>query len=61
MNPFLFRRIRGPVFLLCFALTAILNQWHILSFGQSWPLYLITGGILRIVEALVLVAVPFAE
>ena len=53
MNPFLFHRIRGPVFLLCFALTAILNQWHILSFGESWPLYLITAGLLRVVEALV--------
>ena len=52
MNAFLFRRIRGPVFLLCFALTAILNQWHVLSFARSWPLYLLAGGLLRVLEAL---------
>ena len=52
MNPLLFRRIRGPIFLLTFAVTAILNQWGILSFGESWPLYLIVGGGLRIIEAL---------
>ncbi len=51
MNTFLIRRIRGPVFLLCFALTAILAQWHVLSFAQSWPLYLLTGGFLRLAEA----------
>lgn len=52
MNPFLFRRIRGPVFLLCFALTALLAQWHILTFAQSWPLYLLTAGLLRLLDAL---------
>ncbi|RRA48688.1 DUF4097 family beta strand repeat-containing protein [Acidipila sp. EB88] len=51
MNPFLFRRIRGPVFLLCFAVTAILAQWGILNFAQSWPLYLIVAGLLRFCEA----------
>lgn len=60
MNPFLFRRIRGPIFLLCFALTAILNQWHILSFGDSWPLYLITAGALRILEVLLVSTASFA-
>lgn len=51
MNPLLFRRIRGPVFLLCFALTALLAQWHILSFAQSWPLYLLAAGLLRLLDA----------
>ena len=55
MNPFLFRRIRGPIFLLTFALTAILAQWHILSFARSWPLYLLAAGLLRLLEA----ALPF--
>ncbi len=50
MNPFLFRRIRGPVFLLCFAFTAILAQWHILSFARSWPIYLLAAGLLRLSE-----------
>lgn len=57
MNTLLIRRIRGPVFLLCFALTAILAQWHVLSFAQSWPLYLLTAGFLRLAEA---VAAPAA-
>ncbi len=51
MNPFLIRRIRGPVYLLCFAFTALLAQWHVLSFGRSWPLYLLAAGLLRLLEA----------
>ena len=51
MNPSLFRRIRGPVFLLTFAITAILAQWHILPFVRSWPLYLLAAGLLRLLEA----------
>ncbi len=52
MNPFLFQRIRGPVFLLCFALTALLAQWNVLSFARSWPLYLLAAGLLRLLDAL---------
>ncbi len=51
MNPFLFRRITGPVLLLTFAVTAMLSQWHILSFAASWPLYLIVFGVLHFFEA----------
>ncbi len=52
MNPFLFQRIRGPVFLLCFALTALLAQWNVLSFARSWPIYLLAAGLLRLLDAL---------
>ncbi len=52
MNLYLFRRIRGPVYLLCFAVTAILAQWHILGFARSWPLYLLAAGLLHGGEAL---------
>ncbi len=52
MNPFLFQRIRGPVFLLCFALTALLAQWQVLSFARSWPIYLLAAGLLRLLDAL---------
>ena len=58
MNPFLVRRIRGPVFLLCFAVTALLAQWHVLSFAQSWPFYLLTAGILRLLESALPVSIP---
>ncbi len=52
MNPrwLLIRRLRGPAYLLTFGLTALLHQWGVLSFGQSWPLYLIVAGILTLLE-----------
>jgi hypothetical protein len=46
----LIRRMRGPAFLLLFGLTALLHEWHILSFGQSWPLYLVLAGVLALAE-----------
>jgi len=51
MNSWLLiRRLRGPAFLLLVGITALLNQWDILSFGRSWPLYLILFGILSLAE-----------
>jgi hypothetical protein len=52
MNPrwLLIRRLRGPAFLLMFGVTALLHEWHILSFGQSWPLYLVLAGVLALAE-----------
>lgn len=51
MNSWLMiRRLRGPAFLLLVGVTALLNQWDILSFGRSWPLYLILLGILSLAE-----------
>jgi hypothetical protein len=44
------RRMRGPAFLVLFGITALLNQFDILSFGQSWPLYLILAGVLALAE-----------
>ena len=46
----LIRRLRGPAFLLMFGVTALLHEWHWLSFGQSWPLYLILAGVLALAE-----------
>jgi hypothetical protein len=46
----LIRRMRGPAFLLMFGVTALLHEWHILSFGQSWPLYLVLAGVLALAE-----------
>jgi hypothetical protein len=45
-----FRRIRWPILLLTFGVTALLNQWDILHFDQSWPLYLVVFGVLRLAE-----------
>jgi hypothetical protein len=33
-----------------FGLTALLHQWRILTFGQSWPLYLILWGVFSLAE-----------
>jgi hypothetical protein len=51
MNRWLMiRRLRGPAFLMMFGVTALLHEWHILSFGQSWPLYLVLAGVLTLAE-----------
>jgi len=51
MNPYLFiHRIKGPAMLLVFGITALLNEWDIISFGRSWPLYLIVFGVLQLAE-----------
>ncbi len=51
MNPYIFiHRIKGPAMLLVFGITALLNEWDILSFGRSWPLYLIVFGVLQLAE-----------
>jgi hypothetical protein len=50
MSWLLIRRLRGPAFLLLVGITALLNQWDILSFGRSWPLYLILFGLLSLAE-----------
>lgn len=62
MNPrwLLVRRLRGPAYLLTFGLTALLNQWGVLSFGESWPLYLIVIGVLTLAERAALSGVPYA-
>jgi len=51
MNRYIFlHRIKGPVMILVFGVTALLDQWHILSYGESWPLYLIVLGVLQLAE-----------
>ena len=50
MSWLLIRRLRGPAFLLLVGITALLNQWDILSFSRSWPLYLILFGLLSLAE-----------
>jgi len=51
MNPYIFiHRIKGPAMLLVFGITALLNEWDIITFGRSWPLYLIVLGVLQLAE-----------
>lgn len=51
MNRYIvIRRLRGPAFLLLVGLIALLNQLDILSWGHSWPLFLILAGALLLAE-----------
>ncbi len=44
------RRMRGALFLILVGVLALLNQWHIMSWGQSWPFFLIVPGLLALAE-----------
>jgi len=46
----LIRRLRGPAFLLLVGVNALLNQADILSWGHSWPFYLILFGVFSLAE-----------
>ena len=51
MNQYIFlQRIQGPAMLLTFGVCALLDQWGILNFGRSWPLYLIVLGVLKLAQ-----------
>ena len=50
--------MRGPAFLILFGITALLNQWGVLSFSRSWPLYLILAGVIGLAERAALTAAP---
>src|ERR1700734_3040098 len=59
MNSWLLiRRLRGPAFLILIGITALLNQWGVLSFGRSWPLYLILAGVIGLAERAALANAP---
>src|ERR1700721_3067563 len=59
MNSWLLiRRLRGPAFLILVGITALLNQWGVLSFTRSWPLYLILAGVLGLAERAAIAAPP---
>jgi hypothetical protein len=55
MNHYIMiRRLRGPAFLLLVGTLALLNQANILSWGKSWPFFLILAGVLVLAERLAL-------
>ncbi len=59
MNSWLLiRRLRGPAFLILVGITALLNQWGVLSFSRSWPLYLILAGVIGLAERAALAVAP---
>lgn len=59
MNGYLFlRRMRGPIFLLTFGVTAILDVYTNIDYGRSWPLYIIVWGVLKLAENAILAQNP---
>ncbi len=55
MNQYLFlRRMRGPVMLLIFGVTAILDEYTGIHYSMSWPLYIIAWGVLKLAESAIL-------
>jgi hypothetical protein len=59
MNSYLFlRRMRGPIFLLTFGVTAILDVYTSIDYTRSWPLYLIVWGVLKLAENAILAQYP---
>ena len=51
MNQYIFlQRIQGPALLLTFGVCALLDQWDVMNFGRSWPLYLIVLGIIKLAQ-----------
>ena len=62
MNRYiLFRRLRGPAFLLLVGINALLAQAHILGWGHSWPFYLILAGVLALAERAALASTDPAQ
>ncbi|MFP5227283.1 MAG: hypothetical protein ACLGXA_06605 [Acidobacteriota bacterium] len=59
MNQYLFlRRMRGPIVLLTFGITAILDEYAGISYAHSWPLYIIVWGLLKLAENAILAQHP---
>ena len=59
MNQYLFlRRMRGPIMLLTFGITAILDEYAGISYAHSWPLYIIVWGLLKLAENAILAQNP---
>jgi hypothetical protein len=59
MNQYLFlRRMRGPIMLLVFGITAILDEYTSVGYGMSWPLYIIAWGIMKLAENAILAQNP---
>lgn len=59
MNQYLFlRRMRGPIFLLIFGITALLDEYTGVSYAMSWPLYIIAWGVIKLAENAILAQNP---
>ena len=44
------RRLRLPAYLLLVGALALLDEGHIMSWGKSWPFFLILAGVIALAE-----------
>ncbi len=59
MNQYLFlRRMRGPIMLLVFGITAVLDEYTGIHYSRSWPLYIIVWGLMKLAENAILAQNP---
>ncbi|HEX4036542.1 MAG TPA: hypothetical protein VHX37_00675 [Acidobacteriaceae bacterium] len=59
MNQYIFlRRMRAPIMLLIFGITAILDEYTGVHYAESWPLYIIAWGVLKLAENAILAQNP---
>ncbi len=42
------RGIMGPVILVTLGLLFLLSEWHVASFGRTWPVVLIAIGVVKV-------------
>lgn len=54
----LFRAARGPVWIVLVGVLFLLDTFRILSWGRSWPLFIIVGGLMTFFERTAYSAVP---
>jgi hypothetical protein len=51
MNSYYFiHRIKWPAMLVVVGITALLDEYNLISYSHSWPLYLIVLGVLTLAE-----------
>lgn len=57
----LFHAARGPVWIVLVGVLFLLDTFHLLSWGRSWPLFIIVGGVMTFFERTVYAAVAPAQ
>jgi hypothetical protein len=57
-NYYLVHRIKWPAMLVVVGITALLDEYNLISYSHSWPLYLIVLGVLTLAERAMLAQLP---
>lgn len=56
---FYLQSIRGPILLIILGVLVLFNQWSLLSFSQSWPILVISYGLLKLLERMLTKPAPY--